>query len=412
MSVLKKRILVESTSSHKRYKTSKHFALIDASICGDLQRVKELIEDAEIDVNQTGQYGQTALHFACKNGNIAIVNVLLSDLQIDVNAVDIKKQTSLYKACMYGHVDVVRVLLSRCNIKLNIRDNWGKTALRRACEYTPSPIDPSTFQYHKIVELLLGTKGIDVNTCCKNGLSPLECIVISLRSCYSDTLISFIQRAIILFIRNPRTNINNSYLFHYVCSTDNRKLLKMLLARNDVDINRPDRFGLPPLIQECRLVRTKTVKLLTACKRIDINAVDGYGRNALFISYIDRNIETFRYLIERTDIEINNTNIYQQMCKHNKFKEKVDREMLALLLRHKNCNPNEYYIGNVRLLVWACRMNYQNIIKAILQSPHLDTTQDYGYTSILQKNAILYNHKVYKQILINHPTYITAYQNN
>jgi ankyrin repeat protein len=67
-------------------------------------------------VDAINKYGQTALHAACKNGNIDIVNSLLKCNSI-IKLCGVDVHTPLYKACVYGHTDVVQILLdNNCDI--------------------------------------------------------------------------------------------------------------------------------------------------------------------------------------------------------------------------------------------------------------------------------------------------------
>jgi ankyrin repeat protein len=65
---------------------------------------------------QTFEIDQTALHAACKNGNIDIVNSLLQ-CNSSMNLCDITGFTPLCNACIEGHTDIVQILLdNNCDI--------------------------------------------------------------------------------------------------------------------------------------------------------------------------------------------------------------------------------------------------------------------------------------------------------
>jgi ankyrin repeat protein len=110
-----------------------------------------------IDVDAKNQWGQTPLHVAAYNGNLAMICILLS-FNADVNAKDKAGWTPLHKAlrCWKGiycdqdkELDRIRLLLhNKANV--NEKDNFGRTPLHHAADYVPNDE-----QGLRIIELLL-----------------------------------------------------------------------------------------------------------------------------------------------------------------------------------------------------------------------------------------------------------------
>lgn len=84
-------------------------------------------------VNVTdGATNSTALHYACRKGNLELVKLLCNHNDIDLNALDGSGDTAFLIACT-GNTEIVRFLIERgCDI--NQLDKNNKTALDRACE--------------------------------------------------------------------------------------------------------------------------------------------------------------------------------------------------------------------------------------------------------------------------------------
>lgn len=97
--------------------------LIEATRCGDLERVNELL-DMGVGVNRH-QGDFTPLHAAAVCGNSAVVSRLLQVEEIDVNAQGPYQATPLHYAAGNGHAAVVRLLLRHKGIRLDISNIQG-----------------------------------------------------------------------------------------------------------------------------------------------------------------------------------------------------------------------------------------------------------------------------------------------
>ena len=75
--------------------------------------------------------GVTPLLIACSYGQLDVVKFLLGDKDIDFNVVDDMDKTVLHRACFYGHIEVVRFLLKisrEKGIDIEKKANNGRTA--------------------------------------------------------------------------------------------------------------------------------------------------------------------------------------------------------------------------------------------------------------------------------------------
>ena len=94
---------------------------------------KSILDDTNNSVSQVSGY--TALHFACKHGNLEMVKILVENgANINIKSVDAAflQQTPLHVACYYKRTKCVEFLVkSHANVYL--KDSGGKNALHYAC---------------------------------------------------------------------------------------------------------------------------------------------------------------------------------------------------------------------------------------------------------------------------------------
>ncbi|CAB9518383.1 ANK [Seminavis robusta] len=130
---------------------------------GHVDVVKDLLENAGVDVNAKEINGWTALHYAASYGHVAVVETLLEQANVDVLVKTNTGDTALHHAVMDRHVDVVKILLD-VGVDANARGGDGTTALH------PAAMDGSL----AIVKLLLGHVSVNVNAKCEYDWTALH----------------------------------------------------------------------------------------------------------------------------------------------------------------------------------------------------------------------------------------------
>ncbi|XP_024080694.1 ankyrin repeat domain-containing protein EMB506, chloroplastic-like isoform X2 [Cimex lectularius] len=102
------------------------------AMLGEASAVNDQIRRG-VNVNQADPSGYTALHYAAKNGNVAICQALINGgAQINIQT-QAGNATALHRAAGAGKTEVVKLLLNN-GAQTLLRDIDGRTALHRAVE--------------------------------------------------------------------------------------------------------------------------------------------------------------------------------------------------------------------------------------------------------------------------------------
>jgi len=94
---------------------------------GDYQTAaKMLMDDPKLSRHKDFTSGYSALHWACKHGNLDMVKLLAGTYQANVNAKSHGGYTPLHIAAMHNHQEVFDLLVQAYRADANIRDYAGK----------------------------------------------------------------------------------------------------------------------------------------------------------------------------------------------------------------------------------------------------------------------------------------------
>jgi len=100
--------------------------MVTAAKCDYISLVKMLREDPRLAKAKDFITGYTALHWAAKHGNLDLVKLLAGQYQVDVNVKSHGGYTPLHLSCQFSHQEVFDILVKAYGADPNLRDNAGK----------------------------------------------------------------------------------------------------------------------------------------------------------------------------------------------------------------------------------------------------------------------------------------------
>ena len=92
-------------------------------------KVKELLANSELNVNEAAGKGRTALYAVCCVRSLEALQVLLLDQRVDVNKMKEFGLTALYIASSENHADIVQILLKDPRIEANKAKEEGDSPI-------------------------------------------------------------------------------------------------------------------------------------------------------------------------------------------------------------------------------------------------------------------------------------------
>ncbi|XP_067653123.1 fibronectin type 3 and ankyrin repeat domains protein 1-like [Haliotis asinina] len=158
-------VTTQDSDHHATPSAATGLDLYDASRDGDLETVKRILAEGDVDINYTGDwsrtpvmaaavnghsdvveflmgrgadvslvdgYGRNVLHLACRGGDLETVKLILSLDLVDINSRGRNSRTPVLEAAWTGHRDVVEFLVGR-GADVPLVDKWGDNVLHLAC---------------------------------------------------------------------------------------------------------------------------------------------------------------------------------------------------------------------------------------------------------------------------------------
>jgi ankyrin repeat protein len=186
--------------------------------------LQALLLDPEANPNQKSSARWAPLHYAAISGHEGIVNILLESQVVNVNLPGRYGRTPLICAAMKGHEEVVKRLLACESLYIELRGHDKCTAAHLAASFGALPV----------LKLLLRDKRL--KTACfnvdKNCPSLLQSAAESGRLETVEWLLSTQDN-----YKTPNI-VNEHLLLHWAVNGYQADVVKLLLARKDVDIER------------------------------------------------------------------------------------------------------------------------------------------------------------------------------
>lgn len=150
-------------------------ALHMACRCGNLEAVNYLLLHADIKIDAKDKNNDTPLHEACLHKDKKIVKQLLEKMKekgLTIYKGNKSGLTPLHLACREGHLEVVELLLDHCGsgyaTLITAKDNEDATPLHLACQ------NVNEKKAKSIVQKLLSYESTDILARDKYGITPIH----------------------------------------------------------------------------------------------------------------------------------------------------------------------------------------------------------------------------------------------
>jgi len=234
--------------------------LLTAAEKGDLETVKQLVQQDPKLIATVDVQGYSPLHKAAYNNRLDIVEYLLAQ-GADINAVSRSGSTPLHGAASYGHTEIARYLITKGAI-VDKPNAGGFTPLLGA----------SASGRGDIVRLLV-EKGANINTVMQDGRTALVMAVWN-----SDTALTRF-----LLDKGAKADIrtNTGVSLPYFATAQRDRAFGAMFVDRATDVNERDSLGLTMLHYAAARGFADQVQSLLD-RKADINARDTLGRTPLF----------------------------------------------------------------------------------------------------------------------------------
>lgn len=373
--------------------------------------VEQLLRHEHIQVNLLATKGLTALYVACEYGVDSNAKHLVKAVGIDVNKTQSANGwTPLMVACNRGHVNAqghlscIETLLGAPGIDVNKERNDGATALYVACRR----------QHLEAVHLLLRAQGIDINKAKKNGKTPLfiacakknwDIVVLLLKNdsiqmdeaawkiiinvmvypvTRQDEISKIIENKLDVDINNFKLLLAhgeyNSSFFYKACNQNLPKIVTVLSARDDCDVNQ--RFvnatGTTPLTEA--IPSLELVRILLKCKGIDVNKQDGIGYTPLIQACLANSVDVLLELLQNKGVRINSESADGDTALHYACADnRVSPEIISILLERPDIQVNKLSIGSGQTpLIKAIASGRLDKVKLLMERSDIDMSKTRG----------------------------------
>ncbi|KAI9933784.1 hypothetical protein MW887_004856 [Aspergillus wentii] len=371
--------------------------------------IVQLLCTSKIPLAGKDRNGETALHVAARKGFEDKVQIMVG-LGADTNMKDNLGRTALSIAVEEGHQSAVKVLASG-GADINLRYQSKRTVLHIAAENDDGQM------VQVLVEL-----GADINA--RNiHKQTATCILASHKGLDGPTLERFVKEGMFAFLRSSSPlRVNASALQAMVClgvdinatdptsrcllelaaGTGNETAIKFLLSQIKPGPGLSKEAGEKSLHTAAKNGHEGVVKLLLARGDIDSNTQSLFGLDTpLHVAVENRHLGVVKLLLERQDVNLSQISISTGHTPLSLAAQNGDEEMVQLLLDGGDIdlNPSIDHEAHTPLSV-AAEYGHEGVVKILLGRPDVDINPGSGRLHHPLSFAALNGHEGVVKLLI------------
>jgi ankyrin repeat protein len=236
--------------------------------------------------------GGTLVHIASMHGLVGLLTATLqmaceTDSYIDTK--NVTDQTPLSLAAEYGHEVVVQLLLDTNKVDINTRSHKGRTPLRLAAKYG----------HEAVVRLLLKTSEVDVDAKDNKGSTPLLAAAKHGHEAVVRLLLDTGKVDI-----DTRNHDDGTALW-LAAKYGHEAIVRLLLDTGKVDVDVKNHRGNTPLLVATMNGFENIVRLLLDTGKVDVDVTNHRGNTPLFEAAIDGYKAIVQLLLDTGKVDVN-----------------------------------------------------------------------------------------------------------
>jgi len=258
------------------YTSDIDYQLHYAAGTGNLEKVIDLVEYNQININKTTVRGQTPLHYASAAGCDNVVKYLLDCESINVFAKDENKWTPIHYACALGHQKVIELFINSWNstsVLQNCSLQWNNIIINLS-HIVASNGHLNVMKYFFSINLKKEIKNMPLYWSLRqhNLFKYLLNKIDFSRICLLKAIVTSVQLNIMLNVKIIATlttidytqlrHPNGNYLLHTASLKGRLEVVKYLTKDLKIDVNMVGQYNHTPLHCAARNDLLETVKYL------------------------------------------------------------------------------------------------------------------------------------------------------
>lgn len=363
---------------------------------GKLALVRSLIEQFHADINIKHR-GTWPIFLAISHEKQAIVALLLSQGRVNLH---IRTRRHFFTPLLYaaakGFSSIVEVLVNGNSVEIDASDGNDRCALWYA-----------VFHGMRSAAQLLCQAGANINAPDWTGLSPLKLAIKKRDMAMVKLFLKHIEDT----LHTPRHQIgalpqfDQSSLF-LASSIGDGSMIQLLVACG-VHPNTRNERGESPLHLAATFGHDLAIKILLGEPGIDINARDDMGATALWCASKQNHYQVAKRLLTEHDVEVNvvveSIVIIQRTTSLHHGVQHGNERLIHLLLQQRSINPNITDSGGMTPLAEAAYRGSHTIVRLLLKHKHINVNAPgKGNPTPLCQAATAGHARVVKELL-THP---------
>lgn len=373
------------------------------------------------------------LFAAIISGNIEIVKYILFNYQIDINTNSCCNHIPIHLAIEYHQYDIVKILLGLRKLNINVEDRHRKTPYLKAIEERSTMImkeienHPNFEPNHIAYDLFrpVHFAAFHGNDNVMKRVLDIPCVEIN-DNLYETPIVFAIKannfQTYNVLKHNPFIDFNvvchTMFLFALI-EQDWETQFKMMIENRAVDVNIVNKEGLTPLLFAISKKKRAFINLLINSTRVDISAQTVYDENnCLHFAAIHDDVLTFQQLhghlsinsknaALRTPLHLAVINNSIKVCKYlinqsNSPNQRVNR-ILKPRYTSEKLDVNAIDELGKTALHYAAQSNSSQIIEILLEHPDISLAiKDHRGNTPFHSSLEKYGYGL--NLFIKHPT--------